>query len=108
MTLVRRQATFASGASTAARLAILAGWCELGYRMAVRLGDEVRHCGVLARLVAGSRGPGDADVSLEDRPVLSRETWLLPDCQLDSRREGGGCRRRGRRGGPARVARAVA
>jgi hypothetical protein len=38
---VPQQATFAPSASRVARLAILTGWCEFEYGVAVRLGDEV-------------------------------------------------------------------
>src|SRR5262249_2686403 len=48
--------------------AVLTGWYELEHRVAVRLGDEVLHRGVLGRLEVRPRGRGDADVSLEDGP----------------------------------------
>ena len=47
---------------------------ELEHRVAVSLGDEVRHRGVLVRLEVSSRGPGDADVALQDGPGLFGET----------------------------------
>ena len=45
--------------------------------MALRLGDEVLHRGVLARLEVWSGGWGEADVALEDGPGLVRSS--LPD-----------------------------
>src|SRR5262249_33490819 len=43
---------------------------EFEYRMAVRLGDELRYRGVLARLEVGPRGRGDTNVVLQDGPCL--------------------------------------
>ena len=44
------------------------GECE--HRMAVRLGDERRYRGVLARPEVGPRGRGDTEVALQDGPCL--------------------------------------
>src|SRR6516162_1117453 len=47
---------------------------EFKYRMAVRLGHEIRYRGVLARLEVGPRGRGDTKVALQDGPcVCGRE-----------------------------------
>lgn len=60
-----------------AKLTILTNRHELEYRVTVRLGDEVLHCGVHARLEVRSRGRSNADISLEDWPGLLRRH--LPD-----------------------------
>src|SRR6516225_8109554 len=67
-----QQATFVRSPFRVAALLILTGWYEFEHGVAARLGNEILHRGVLARLEVRSRSTGDADVSLEDGPGLVR------------------------------------
>jgi hypothetical protein len=68
--LVPQQATSARSGCRLASLAVLIDWCELEYRVAVCLGDEILHWRVLGRQEIPSGGGGDAGVLLEDGPGL--------------------------------------
>jgi hypothetical protein len=67
-----QQAASSPSVFTVAVLVILTSRYELEHGVAVRLGDEVLHRGVLVRLEVRSRSSGDADVAPEDGPGLVR------------------------------------
>ena len=78
--IVRSSSVFSAGAGSVFPISVEAGQpgdfhqlVEFEDRVAVGLGDEILHRGVLGRQEIPSGGCGDADVSLEDGGGLVRE-----------------------------------